>query len=293
MMATREEPLTIESESDEGLLALLTRAERAVLTASDDPVGVIGIEPIADEGEPELFIEAAYAERTGRGVVERLDVRVRQQLEQSPGDALLREALAEFGGTAFTNICLSPSGGDELVDFTLHFGSKFRFWSSHTALFAEGMNEAERGHVVAVLGELGVRARANGRTLRAPRHALRAPLTIEAQLAAFRAAERAGLRVELYAATLPVARSVRLTLAPEPCELGCTLSRRLLPERSSIASDAVAIRDFVAKHFGIDLGGKSYRVENAHGDRADHRTHGPMGERKSTQWSLNWGARRK
>jgi hypothetical protein len=75
--------------------------------------------------------------------------------------------------------------------------------------------------------------------------------------------------------------------------LVCTLSRRLRPEQSSIASDAVALKDFLARNLTFDPGGHRFRVENAHGDRAEYRPHGPMGERERPEWSLNWGARRK
>jgi len=110
----------------------------------------------------------------------------------------------------------------------------------------------------------------------------------------FRARER-GLDVELYASKLPVTRSVRIALSGpnDATDFICALSRQIPEEATSMARDAVALRDVVGRELDFDFGGRRWLIDNAHGQRMEHRPRGPMGAGARVQWSLNWGAKRR
>jgi hypothetical protein len=88
-------------------------------------------------------------------------------------------------------------------------------------------------------------------------------------------------------------------LAAVPSEKGVSfhaaLCRSLSSDAKSSASDSVALRDFISRRFDFTFGGKTWRVTNSHGQRGTEpfRPHGPMGDRKQIQWSVNWGATRR
>jgi hypothetical protein len=123
---------------------------------------------------------------------------------------------------------------------------------------------------------------------------LRSPLALEDQVAAFESGVGQGFDMELYCATLPTTRSARLVARPNAgFEVIATLSRKLPAESTSAARDAVALREFVSEELELELGDRDWHVENAHGDRREHRPHGPMGDGRRLQWSLNFGAKRR
>jgi hypothetical protein len=289
--------LEIRSEAGDGLLGVVTRAQKAVLTETEDPIGVLGIEAelLTEDPVAAFGIEAAYGEHLGQGVVERLDVHFVTEAETPPERALLARIFGDFGGTDFTSVCLHRADGSrELLDATLHFSQKVRWWAECTALVADALNEKELEGCRAVVRALGVKHAVSGSTLELAKRQLRAPLGLDDQIAAFEAGVSQGLEVELYCATLPTTRSSRLVARPKDgFELICTLSRKLPAESTSAARDAVALRDFVSEELGLELGGRAWRVENAHGDRREHRPHGPMGDGRRLQWSINFGAKRR
>lgn len=289
--------LEIRSEPGDGLLGVVTRAQEAVLSQTEDPIGVLGIEVVLEPGDPVVAfgIEAAYGEHLGQGVVERLDVHFVTESEQAPARPLLGRIFGDFGGTQFTSVCLHRAdGSQELLDATLHFSQKLRWWAQCTALVSDALEKKELEGCRAVVRALGVKHAVSGSTLELAKRQLRAPLGIEDQIAAFEAGVAQGLEVELYCATLPTTHSARLVVRPnDGYQVICTLSRKLPAESTSAARDAVALRDFVTEELGLELGGRAWRVENAHGDRREHRPHGPMGDGRRLQWSINFGAKRR
>ena len=124
--------IEIESDADEGLLGLTTRAERAVIEQTTDPVGVLRIECLEPtETHPLVVVEAAFVERAGSGVVERLEVHLGMPQPGGPKRDKLEALLGDAGGVAFTSLCLR-AGERELVDTTLHFGSAIKCRSAST-----------------------------------------------------------------------------------------------------------------------------------------------------------------
>lgn len=291
-------PLEIRSAPDEGLLGVVTRAQKAVLTETEDAIGVLSIE-LSEPPSGDLRavgIEVAYGERLGEGVIERLDLHFSFTTPGRPPNELLTRLLRDFGGTGFTNICLCDATGDrELADVTLHFSSSLRVLAECSALVGDDLKESELGSCKRVLGALGLSPRVHGSSFTLSRRQLRRGLALEDQVRAIELGLGAGLAVDLYAATLPVTRAARLAARPgdgEETRISCTLSRRPKPESSSAATDAVALRDVLSERFDFDFGDKSWRIDNAHAERAEYRPHGPMGNRKPLAWSINFGAKR-
>jgi len=281
--------IEIESGAEDGLLGLVTRAEHAVLEQTTDPVGVLGIELCEPPPEhPFVAVEAAFVERAGLGVVERLDVHL--GLASAPSRERLLALVGTAGGNQYTSLCLRDSSR-ELVDVTLHYGSALRVLGRCTALAADGLRAEEVVRCREVLELLGVKCRSEGGELRVSGRRFGGPPSSAAQVDALLAARERALNAELYASTLPVTRSVRVALAEG--RLRVTLSRQIPREATSIARDALALRELCERELGFVFGAQRWRVENAHGESEEHRPHGPMGDGQHVQWSLNWGARRR
>jgi hypothetical protein len=274
--------LEIQSQADDGLLGLVTRAERAVLDSTVDPVGVLGIE-LADPppDHPQVMVEAAFVERAGSGIVERLEVHVAgARLERDAMVRLFRGA----GGVDYTSVCLRD-GEHELVDLTLYYGSRIKLFGRTTALLSDRLGVVEVDKCRHVLEPLGLGE------LRAAARRFGPPPRTEAQVECVLRARERKLDVELYASTLPLTRSARVAISKD--HSFCSLSRQIPREATSIAKDAVALRDLAQAELGVDFGAHRWRVHNAHGEAPEHRAHGPMGDGRRVSWSLNWGAKRR
>ncbi|MBK7578595.1 MAG: hypothetical protein IPI67_00180 [Myxococcales bacterium] len=297
-MTTERPPIEIESADDEGLLGLVTRAEHAVLDSTTEPVGVLRLELVRphDESSPEhplVAVEAAFVERAGSGVVERLEVHYCRRLDQPVEPSLLAGVLEGSGGSEYTSLCLRDDER-ELLDATLHFGSVIKLFGTCTALIADRLSPEQVSACRFVLAALGVGLRESGGELTASRRRLGGTPGVSAQVAVIERARERGLDVALYASTLPLTRSARLAIAgpTDAARLYVSLSRQIPREATSIARDAVALRELVSRQLAFDFGGQRWRVENAHGERVEHRAHGPLSGGGPVHWSLNWGAKR-
>jgi hypothetical protein len=298
--------LEISSEAEDGLLGLVSRAERAVLESTVDPVGVLTIELVEPrDSNFHLAVEASFVERAGLGVVERLEVHSARSLEGDPDRELLRALLAASGGTAFTSVCLRDTD-HELVDATLHFGSALKLMGRVTALSADTLAPEQAEACAHALAALGLGCRVAG-TLHVSGRRLGTPPSVGDQVETLLRARAKGLQVELFVSTLPVTRSVRLAIGREASSssggyrgasgagqtsIVCTLSRQIPKSATSIARDAVELRQAVEQHLGFGFPAARWRVDNAHGERDEHRAHGPLGGGRRLEWSLNWGAKR-
>ncbi len=287
--------IEIESSADEGLLGLANRAEQAILDGTTDPVGLLRIE-LVEPGPKHsaVAVEVAFVERRGSGVVERLNVDVAMELPQGPEREKLLAVVQSSGGVDYTSVCLRNSER-ELTDVTLHYGSRIRLFGRCTALPSEGLDAEAISACSYVLDALGVKASGSGGALVVSgRRFGGAPSSADQVDALLRARER-GLDVELYASTLPVTKSVRIALCGprEATRFLCSVSRQIAEDATSIATEAVALREVVEKQLGFELGARRWRVDNAHGETREHRPHGPMGGGQRVQWSLNWGAKRR
>lgn len=280
--------IIVESAADEGLLGLVARAERAILEQTTDPVGVVQIEAVEPtEAHPHAAIEAAFVERAGSGVVERLEVHL--ELATTPTRERLAALIADAGGVEYTSVCLRD-GQRELIDVTLHFGSVIKLIGRCTTLCASGLSGAQLGACEHVLSALGIRASESDGELTVPARRFGRPPRVADQVEALWRGRERGLWVELYASSLPVTRSVRVAL--DETRMLCAVSRQIPERATSIARDAVALREIASRDLGFEVGARRWRVANAHGEREEHRPRQPIGGGQRVQWSLNWGAKR-
>lgn len=305
------ESISIESTADDGLFGIVNRAQTAV--AGEDkqgPVGVleIDLEPDGQEGT-DVQIEAAYAHKGARRVLQRLDVHVRARLDQVEADKLLGDAIADFGGQKFTNICLSlpgttesrgssaeagriqvPGNGvSEALDLTVYFPSRVPFYAKNLALLSDELAPGVLDDLSAVLAALGVKSHRHGAALVVATRQLRGRVTRDQQLAAYREASARKLGVSLYAATLPTTQSMRVAESSARLEDGsllgfvdCQLSHGLTPDTMTTPGDTARMQKILKRHFGLELGKRHWQVQNLHGEPGQDR---PEPERYRIKWA--------
>lgn len=305
------ETISIESEPDDGLFGIVNRAQTAVAgEQKEQPVGVLEIDLDADDPEgTDVQIEAAYANKGARRVLQRLDVHVRAPLERASTDKLLADAITQFGGQKFTNMCLAPpgtaeqrsssaeagriaipeSGLSEALDLTVYFPSRVPFFARNVALLSEALDAQVLDDLAVVLAALGVRGQRRGGALHIARRQLRRPMTREQQIGAYQEASRRKLPVSLYAATLPTKQSMRVAESSVQLDGGstlhfvdCQLSHGLTPDSMTTPSDATRMQKLLTGHFSVELGHRRWKVQNVHGEPGEDR---PEPERYRIKWS--------
>lgn len=311
------ESIDIESKADDGLFGIISRAHVAVAgEGKQEPVGVLEIDLAAEQLDgADIQIEAAYAHKGARRVLQRLDVHARTPSGEIESDKLLADAISQFGGQKFTNICLAPpgtvekrasradagriavpeSGLPEALDLTVYFPSRVGFYAKNLVLLSDGLAPALLDDVASVLEALGVRSRRRSSALLIATRQLRAPVTQEQQIAAYREASRRGLPVSLYAATLPTTQSMRVAESHVRLETGatvgyleCQLSHGLTPESVCTPTDAMKMQKILTRHFAVELGDRRWTVRNIHGEAGEDRPE-PTGH--GIKWS-RFGRRR-
>lgn len=292
------ESITIESKPDDGLFGIVSRAQAAVAgKGKQGPVGVLEIDLDAKQLDgADIQIEAAYAHKGARRVLQRLDVHARAVGGDIATDKLLADAVARFGGQKFTNICLAPpgtiekrasradagriavpeSGLSEALDLTVYFPSRVSFFAKNLVLLSDDLGPEVLDDVAAVLQALGVRSRRRGSALLIVDRQLRAPVTAGQQVAAYQEAHRRRLPVSLYAATLPTTQSMRVAEGRVELASGtgldyveCQLSHGLTPESVTTPSDAMKMQQILTRYFAVELGDRQWKVQNIHGEATE------------------------
>ena len=297
----------------DGLFALIGHASRA-LEEKGEPLGVLAIElERTSEAEPELFVETTRHPQS-RFSLARLDVRVRREQDTGLDTAVAERALREFGGTAYTNLCIAESPAlerdpaaratstedafSEAIDLTVYFPSRLPVWAKNLALVADSLSATALEACTEALAELGVGHRRRGQTLSVARWQLRRRPTPSEQNRALRAALRHGLYGAVYAATLPPRSSVRIEQhTAELPDVGTrhridvAVCRGISGAEPITTAGASEIETFVRREFGASFSEKRWSVTNTHGKARDDHRLGPI-DRKTIQWSMNWGHRR-
>jgi hypothetical protein len=267
---------TFQSASGDGIHEVVLGAAGAIMGADLDSPGLLQIQPVEQSGGSSLWlgIEAAFAEGVGERVISKLDVRVRQQVEEVPL-GLVRDGLAELGGARFTNVCVGPppspddqASREDVLDVTVTFPSWVPVLASNQALVGDSLDAADRELCRAVLRALGVWFAEAGGKLRVRPWQLRGPMQPSAQLAAFQVAASGERRASIYSAILPPSSSVRVergvTLvqgARKPYVDVC-LSRGLASTEATTAAEARVMQELFRRHLGVDFGGRDYRVSS-------------------------------
>lgn len=262
---------TVTSGPSDGLNEIVWGAARASKDASDGIIGIVELHaPLGGGLDGELGIEAEFAHQGERRVIASLEVRCRTSGAPAALDrnALLRKALERFGGTAVTNISATlPSS--EGLDITVSFGSKIPFWAENLLLPIHPGGEPDARVVSEILGHLGVGFVQREDGFVARRRELRSRVTTEQQMAAYKAARKAGLDVAIYAATLPCSHSVRFAESgPDSpkASLDLVLSRGLTRAYVCTAADAQQMQSLLVDSLGVSFRNREFELTNTFGD---------------------------
>ncbi|MFC1641104.1 hypothetical protein ACFL5O_00230 [Myxococcota bacterium] len=271
----RADPVVFQSTPEDGLHEVVLGAAQAVMGQDLDSPGLLWIEP---EGQSRrsswwLGLEVTFAEAAATRTIAQLDVRVRKAVDELPAD-LVSEALAAFGGVAFTNLCVGPRpqsagpGSGDVLDVTVSFPSPFPFYASNTSLLASPLSGEDRATCRGVLRALGVAFTESSRGLAIRRWQLRGRMELALQLQAFQAAMRDRRRACIYAAVLPPCRSVRIEYGlqrvdqEERVQVDLCLSQGLTSTLPATFADTSAMQELLERHLGMSLGGRTYRVNS-------------------------------
>lgn len=276
---------TMTSGPNDGLHEIVLGAARASKEASDGAVGTVElVAPTHGALEGELGIEAEFAHQGERRVIASLEVRVRAKRTPATLDrgTLLRKALERFGGTAVTNVSVTlPSG--EGLDVTVSFSSRIPFFADNLLLPVKPAGEPDARALREILGALGVGFAERDEGFMAKRHELRSRITIETQIAAYRAARKAGLEAAIYTARLPCTHSVRFAEeGPDgpDASLDLVLSRGLTRAYTCTAADAKEIQTLVVDSLGLSFRNVEFDITNTFG--------GPHSEDAHPRRGLKW-----
>jgi hypothetical protein len=262
---------TVTSGPSDGLNEIVWGAARASKDASDGIIGIVELHaPLGGDLDGELGIEAEFAHQGERRVIASLEVRCRTSGAPAAldRDALLRKSLERFGGTAVTNVSATlPSS--EGLDVTVSFGSKIPFWAENLLLPVKPGGEPDARIVSEILEHLGVGFVQREDGFVARRRELRSRVTVEQQMAAYRAGRRAGLDVAIYAATLPCSHSVRFAESgPDSpkASLDLVLSRGLTRAYVCTAADAQQMQSILVDSLGVSFRNREFELTNTFGD---------------------------
>lgn len=263
---------TITTAEDEGLYELVMRGLHAAAEAAGGVVGSLDIELDAD-GEMgsvvALAIEAEFALREGRQIIDSINVRVVAALPaQGDSRALALELAERFGGTAFTNLSGVPAHDGEGIDVTVSFASRLPVLARNLVLVDPAASDEDLRSYSLLLDRLGMSHRMSGRRLSTPRRQIRTSMTTARQVDTYEAARACGLDACLYTATLPAARSMRLWETPpreQAREVDIVLSRGLSGHHVCTSDEVREMQRFVESHFGFRFGGQAWQVVNHYG----------------------------
>lgn len=268
-----------EARAEDGLHAVVHRAAKVVASDEVDSGGLLAITPEDSSSGPGLRIEAAFSDDGLRRAIASLDVHFELDLERvEPSLAL--GATAAFGGTRYTNLCFGPAApgpaaedlesllprGEDALDVTVTFPTGLPLFARNLALLGDRWSAHEREVAMACLGALGVWHRASAAGVTVLPYQLRAPVTSEGQARALLAAVERGRTVTLFTSRIPPTRSLRcaVSVAPDgaPRRLELCVSSGLAGTEATSAEDVHAIQRFAAEHLGLELAGRTYRVES-------------------------------
>jgi hypothetical protein len=149
------------------------------------------------------------------------------------------------------------------------FGSKIPFLSENLLLPVQASGETDAEVVREVLEQLGTKFESGDHGFVAPRHQMRSRMTVDRQIAAYRAARKRGLEASIYAATLPCTHSVRFAeTGPDSSEasLDLVLSRGLTRAYVCTTADAQQMQSLLVDGLGVSFRNKEFEIKNTFGE---------------------------
>jgi hypothetical protein len=243
----------------EGIAGVIERARRV---PRDIPRAFAAV---TRSGSVECALEVTHAPRGEELVLDALTVRIRQPIaDPASGITVAREALQSFGGTGYVSFGAARGAPRNAFEATVCFPDIVPWVAQNTLIVSKLCALDDVARFAELMGMLGIAHVRDGRTLEVAQYQLRLHPRPRVLMQAFEHAVRSGLRAVLYAAALPVTRSVRLeqVMRPGGGMLDLALTRGL--SRKACSRVEVAAMDaFVKAWVGLGAGASSWRVRAA------------------------------
>ena len=270
-MTTETRRVFLETRAEDTLQVLLNRAAQAAANDELDSGGMLEIRPEGDARG--LVIMAVFVEDGLRGTLAQLDVAVTREAGKLD-PAVVLEAIQQFGGTQFVNLCVSApraddgarAFADDAIDVSVDFASGVPFVAKNVVLTRETLSSREAEAIPHCLRQLGVWHARHGQRFRVARYQPRRPPAAEAQARAYQAGVEADMTVALYSAPLPTKRSLRLAHHVDLVDgsprrsLEICVSRGLRATEATTPQQVAAIERFLGRHFGLETAPGRYVV---------------------------------
>jgi hypothetical protein len=249
----------VRCPAGEGIAGALERARRVPQSVPRTFAAV------ARAGSIECALEATHAPRGDQLVLDALTVRVRLPIrERASGVAVAREALQSFGGTGYVSLGAARGAPRNAFEATVCFPDLVPWVAQNTLVVPKLCALDDVLRFSELLHALGIAHETHGRQLAVANYQLRLRPSPRALMAAFESALMAGFRGVLYAAALPVTRSVRIeqSMRADGGELDVAITRGLSRKECSRA-DVAAMDAFVKAWMGFGAGATTWRVRAA------------------------------
>jgi hypothetical protein len=238
-----------------GLAGLVEHIERAA-GATPRTFVAVGRHRGAD-----YSIEATHAQRGERLLLDALTVRVKLETESvEHGFGIASAALAGFGGNGYVSFGAARGLARTGFEITVCFPDLVPWLAQNTLTMPRLFALDDVDAFSRALRQLGVRHARAGRRLEPAGLQLRLRPRRERVMRAFESAVRAGYRATVYAAALPVTRSVRIE--QRGTELDVAITRGLSRARCS-ATDIADMDAFLIDSFGFGAVAFDLRVRAA------------------------------
>jgi hypothetical protein len=246
----------VRTSPGEGIRGAVQRAQRAPGSTPRTFVAV------ASDGAADLAIDATYAPRSEQMVLDALTLRVRLPLaEPERGLAIAGEVLQSFGGTGYVSFGASRGTARDGFEAIVCFPDVIPWIAQNTVVLPRLLAVADLERWAVLMRTLGISHRRHGRQLELQRYQLRLRPKMRALMNAFESAVHDGFRTSLYAAALPVTRSVRFEQVSR--KAGTTLDlaiTRGLSRRACSNADLAEIDTFLRAWLGLGLSATAWRV---------------------------------
>jgi hypothetical protein len=246
----------VQSGFAEGVRGAVTRAAR---TPSTVPRSFVAV---TRDGRLSCAIEATFAERAGRRELDALSVRVQMPVAQRErGLEIAARALERFGGTGYVAVGAARGAAAGLFEAVVCFPDIFPWLAENTVSLPRLLVLDDIPRFGELLNIIGMAHQMQSRCIEPKRFQLRFKPTFAMLQRAFEASVSHGFRSTLYAAALPVTRSLRLEQAVGEggSSLDIAISRGMSRQPCSPA-DVEEIDNFLRQWTGFGFASLSWRV---------------------------------
>jgi hypothetical protein len=233
--------------------------DRAVRAVSSVPRSLVAV---TRDGRVDCAIEATFADRGGTRQLDALSVRAKTPLANPErGPVIAMHALEHFGGSAYVAIGAARGASPGAFEATICFPDVIPWLAENTVALPRMLAIDDLRRYSELLALLGVPHHVSGRRIDVRRLQLRLKPSFATLLAAYQAGLSLGFRTSLYAAAVPVTRSVRIEqlVGPERNSLDIALSRGL-SKKPCTRADVERMDDFLRQWTGFGFSSLAWRV---------------------------------